>query len=261
MKSDALKEIARECRETLEQFHYLHEPYAKWEIDNIILAALETAALAEKTDTASALKVVLDCVDYMAGNCKVNSMVAAVLDASVIKMAREALASTSQDSGKQEDTTALGLKEPASAVTVETQNTLAVASILEERERQELKWGEQNHDPFTYLTVLIEEVGEFAQAALHHRFGGPEAFGVRNEAVQVAAVALAIIECIDRAKWAWPLHEGEKAPRADSLNWNQTPSAGPTSPQGAALISEEVSESAASETKKEAAKILGEKEA
>ncbi len=81
----------------------------------------------------------------------------------------------------------------------------ALQSVLEERGRQEAKWGEQNHDPFTYLTILTEEVGEFAQTALHTRFGGREGgfVRIREEAVQVAAVALAIVECLDRGKWRW----------------------------------------------------------
>jgi NTP pyrophosphatase (non-canonical NTP hydrolase) len=81
----------------------------------------------------------------------------------------------------------------------------ALADVIAERGRQDAKWGEQNHDPFTYLTVLMEEVGELAQAALHTKFGGPAAKGLREEAVQTAAVALAIIECLDRGKWEWPL--------------------------------------------------------
>lgn len=80
----------------------------------------------------------------------------------------------------------------------------ALQSVLNERDRQDAKWGEQNHDPFTYLTVLTEEVGELAQAALHTRFGGSKAAGLREEAVHVAAVALAIVECLDRGKWVWP---------------------------------------------------------
>jgi hypothetical protein len=77
--------------------------------------------------------------------------------------------------------------------------TPALQSVLTERERQDAKWGEQNNDPFTYITVLIEEIGELAQAALHTRFGG-----LRDEAVHTAAVALAIVECLDRRKWRWP---------------------------------------------------------
>lgn len=83
--------------------------------------------------------------------------------------------------------------------------TPALQDILAERQRQDNKWGEQNHDPFTYLTILTEEVGELAQCALHLRYGGGKAAGLREEAVQVAAVAMAIVECIDRGKWDWPL--------------------------------------------------------
>ena len=74
----------------------------------------------------------------------------------------------------------------------------AVADVLAERERQNKKWGEQNHDPITWSAILTEECGEFAQAALHDRFGGHAAAGLREEAIHCAAVAIQIIECIDR---------------------------------------------------------------
>ena len=74
----------------------------------------------------------------------------------------------------------------------------ATRDVLAERERQEAKWGEQNHDPEIYLAILLEEVGEASECALHRRFGGPEAANYREELVQVAAVALAMIECEDR---------------------------------------------------------------
>jgi len=51
-------------------------------------------------------------------------------------------------------------------------------------------------------------VGELAQAALQTRFCGP-AGGVkamREEAIQVAAVALSIAECLDRGRWRWGGH-------------------------------------------------------
>lgn len=80
----------------------------------------------------------------------------------------------------------------------------ALYMVIAERGRQEQKWGEQNHDPFTYLAILTEEVGELAQAALHARFGGTEAVGLTTEAIHTAAVALAIVECLLREKWAWP---------------------------------------------------------
>lgn len=79
----------------------------------------------------------------------------------------------------------------------------AVDDVILERLKQDDKWGIQNHDPFTYLAILTEEIGELAQAALHTKFGGKEAGRMREEAVHTAAVALAIVECIDRDKWNW----------------------------------------------------------
>ena len=82
----------------------------------------------------------------------------------------------------------------------------ALQDILFERRRQEERWGQQNHNPFTYLTILGEEYGEACQAALHDRFGGHHAGELREEMVQVAAVALAIVECLDRDEWNWNEH-------------------------------------------------------
>lgn len=70
--------------------------------------------------------------------------------------------------------------------------------IQDERERQDLKWGEQNHSPADYLTILMEEVGEASKAALEAKFGGKDLKLYRDELVQVAAVAVAMIECYDR---------------------------------------------------------------
>lgn len=85
----------------------------------------------------------------------------------------------------------------------------ALQLVLAERARQDQQWGEQNNDPFVYLAVLTEEVGELAQAALHARFGGPASVGLNMEAVHVAAVALAIVECLLRDRWAWPGEGGQ----------------------------------------------------
>lgn len=95
--------------------------------------------------------------------------------------------------------------KPAFVGTSEAPCSAALVDVLDERRRQDEKWGEQNHDPFAYLTVLGEEYGELCQCALHARFGGPAAEHIREEAVQVAAVALAIVECLDRGKWRWPV--------------------------------------------------------
>jgi NTP pyrophosphatase (non-canonical NTP hydrolase) len=79
----------------------------------------------------------------------------------------------------------------------------ALESVLEERIRQDAKWGEQNHNPYIYLSILMEEVGELSQAILQSQFGGEHGGdkNVRKEAVHTAAVALAIIECLDRGLW------------------------------------------------------------
>lgn len=67
-----------------------------------------------------------------------------------------------------------------------------------ERARQNEKWGEQNHDDYRWLAILTEEIGELAQAILHDEFGG-RAAGTRNdELIQVAAVAVQWLECIER---------------------------------------------------------------
>lgn len=76
-------------------------------------------------------------------------------------------------------------------------------SVDAERGQQDAKWGVTNHDPFTALTILMEEVGEAAQAALHLRFGGFAAESLREELVQVAAVAVEMIETLDRKEWSW----------------------------------------------------------
>lgn len=86
----------------------------------------------------------------------------------------------------------------------------ALNSVLAMRVKQNTKWGEQNHDPVTWSAILNEECGEFAEAALHNRFGGRAAKDVRNEAVDCAAVALQIVEWYDRAAAAAEKKEGAK---------------------------------------------------
>jgi NTP pyrophosphatase (non-canonical NTP hydrolase) len=67
------------------------------------------------------------------------------------------------------------------------------ALIAAERQRQDAKWGEQNHDDFKWLSILMEEVGEVSKAALEH--DGP---GVLKELSHAAAVAVAHIEALGR---------------------------------------------------------------
>ncbi|MCW0135019.1 MazG-like family protein [Escherichia coli] len=71
--------------------------------------------------------------------------------------------------------------------------------FLREFSLQDFRGGsDRNQDPFIWGAILGEEVGEFHQAVLHDRFGGKAAGTSREEAVQIAAVALQIIEYYDR---------------------------------------------------------------
>ena len=79
----------------------------------------------------------------------------------------------------------------------------ALMDVLKERSWQDNKWGESNHHPFVWLGILSEEVGEYSECVLEGMFDAwtPEVEAhMRLEAVQAAAVALALVECIDRNK-------------------------------------------------------------
>jgi len=74
---------------------------------------------------------------------------------------------------------------------------IAVADdVLDERTKQNIKWGKQNHPYTVWLAILMEEVGEVAQAMQVNRSWGKksDAGDLYNELVQVAAVAVAIAE-------------------------------------------------------------------
>ena len=71
--------------------------------------------------------------------------------------------------------------------------------VARERDRQDARWGEQNHDDYRWLAILTEEMGELAQAILHDEYGGKHAGTMREELVQVAAVAIQWLQCLDRA--------------------------------------------------------------
>lgn len=76
-----------------------------------------------------------------------------------------------------------------------------LGEVEQERLKQNKKWGEQNHHPAEWLMILGEEVGEANKAALETNFKYPENDGwksYREELVQVAAVAIAMIESVDR---------------------------------------------------------------
>lgn len=87
-----------------------------------------------------------------------------------------------------------------------------LASVRLERERQDKKWGSQNHVPVKFLAILSEEHGELAKEVVEFLAADSrDERGVRlsrmcNELIQVAAVAVAMVEAIERNRdfWAGP---------------------------------------------------------
>lgn len=64
-----------------------------------------------------------------------------------------------------------------------------------ERAEQLKKWGYQAHGTFKWLAILSEELGEAAEAMLDK-----DMVKVRKEVIQIAAVASAIAQCIDKGE-------------------------------------------------------------
>ena len=64
---------------------------------------------------------------------------------------------------------------------------------MSERDRQDIKWGEQNHDVYKWLAILGEEVGEVNKAALEDNYNE-----IIAELIQIGAVTVAMIESLER---------------------------------------------------------------
>ncbi len=78
-----------------------------------------------------------------------------------------------------------------------------LADVAEERLRQDVKFGEQNHGPEWWLIIALEELGEAGEVVVQLGLGDPDPKGFvwadyRKEMVQVAAVVVAAIEAFDR---------------------------------------------------------------
>ena len=68
--------------------------------------------------------------------------------------------------------------------------------VIEERDRQDEKWGaDRDNSPGLWITILGEEFGEVCRAVLER-----DRKNLREELIQVAAVALAMAEDLDRSR-------------------------------------------------------------
>ena len=70
-----------------------------------------------------------------------------------------------------------------------------ISEVMTTRQHQHEIWGEQNHKPSEWQSILIEEVGEQAKA-----INDADWDNYRVELLQVAALCLQMIECFDRNK-------------------------------------------------------------
>ena len=66
-------------------------------------------------------------------------------------------------------------------------------AIRSERERQHAMWGRQKHKLPTWMLILGEEYGEICNAIIDG-----DNIDTRTELMQLAAVAVQIIEALDR---------------------------------------------------------------
>lgn len=100
----------------------------------------------------------------------------------------------------------------------------AADAVVAERYKQHEKWGEQRHDLEYWLTILVEEVGEFAQAIQRERGDGKESDqgNTLEEAIHISAVAMGIVEqLIERAEGVATDESGEL------FDWEEGPEHGP----------------------------------
>lgn len=92
-----------------------------------------------------------------------------------------------------------------------------LGEVEQERLKQDQKWGAQNYQPPIWLIILGEEVGEANKAALEAHFSHVPQYpsfdesikNYRKELIQVAAVAVAAVESLDRNELAKAQSEDE----------------------------------------------------
>ena len=80
------------------------------------------------------------------------------------------------------------------------ENTEYHVLIESEDLRQLTKWGDQTHDMFRWLAILVEEVGELSEAMLNKAYWQGSYRSIEEEAAQVATVAIKIAVMAEQLK-------------------------------------------------------------
>jgi len=95
-----------------------------------------------------------------------------------------------------------------------------INKVLEERKRQDAKFGEQNHAVFIWGTIIGEEYGEMCQAINDSLFNPtPDTEKqIYVEAIHTMASCMAMLECIERQRGALremknPIKTGTEQPQ------------------------------------------------
>ena len=76
-----------------------------------------------------------------------------------------------------------------------------LSEIAKERIRQDEKFGEQNHHPLVWFSIIGEEFGEMCKAYNDYTLKDDDSNSwdaMQQEAVQTAACCVAMLECLDR---------------------------------------------------------------
>lgn len=79
--------------------------------------------------------------------------------------------------------------------------------IKSEFKRQDLLYGEQNHTPLKWVSILVKQVGSVAEQANKFDNTGKDLNleKYESEVIQVAAVAIRMLQCLKRGKWSDPV--------------------------------------------------------
>lgn len=75
-----------------------------------------------------------------------------------------------------------------------------IEKVINERKRQDKKWGEQNHSPMFWLSIIGEEFGEMCKEANEYEFSSDlkRIQDLQAEAIQCAACCVAMAESLGR---------------------------------------------------------------